>query len=223
MKKLFAIVATILCLSVTSEGFSNQQDRCYNDQCVGQCVDPCVGQCEPSCGRFYVGLFGGANWLNMSKLHGFRLKSKTGFTGAASLGYAFDNGFRVEGEVSYRRNHLDFTHGYTSGKGHGSIHSWSYMANVLYDFHQFSCYCPNVVPYIGFGLGYTQNHIDVKAHDAYSKAKAKGKSNGLAGQGIAGVGYRLTDSTTLAVEYRYFVGKKHVHDHSVGLALRQSF
>ena len=233
MKKFFAILSAMICMATVSEASSSYPiPGRYDDQCVGQCEDPCVGQCEPSCG-FYVGAFGGANWLNIRKMDGFRLKSKTGYTGALSLGYKLDNGFRFEGEVGYRRNRLHakdrddvFYSGYDK-RNHGSRYTWSYMANFLYDFEEVSCYIPNVVPYVGFGLGYAHSHTDIKGHGEYSKEYSKERNkksgNGFAYQGIAGVGYRLTDTTTLGVEYRYFAGKNHTHDNAVGLALRQSF
>ena len=231
MKKLFAVLSSIVCLTLASEASAYQPvGQYYDDQCVGQCVDPCVGQCEPTCGRFYIGAFGGANWLHIGKIDGIRLKSKTGFTGALSLGYKFDNSFRIEGEVSYRRNRLDRKHlarefyqEDSHVKTHCKLDSWSYMANFLYDFDQVSCCLPNVVPYVGVGLGYTRNHADLKARYGDHKADVKISGHGICYQGIAGVGYQLTDSTTLAVEYRYFAGKNHARDHGVGLAVRQSF
>lgn len=220
MKKMFAILSLAICLSIASEIYANQYD--------GQCVDPCIGQCEPTSGRIYAGAFGGANWMNRARIDGVRLKSKVGFTGGLSLGYAFDNGFRVEGEISYRKNSLHAKHSTYNlssssekDKDHGSLHSWSYMANFLYDFNDVTYYMPNVVPYLGVGFGYTRNHSHVKGHSYHKNSHES--SNGFAYQGIAGVGYRLTDSTTLAVEYRYFAGKNHAHDHGVNIALRQSF
>lgn len=229
MKKYFAIFSTILCLAVSSEGFSYQQAPVYSDQCVGQCVEPCVVVCEPSCGNFYVGAFGGANWLNMHKLHGVRMKSKVGFTGALAVGYAFGNGIRVEGEVAYRRNHVefkakDFVFGSENApKAHGHIQSWSYMANFLFDFDQANFYIPHVVPYVGFGLGYARNHGHAKAHYNSYEESEKSKGHGFAYQGIAGIGYRLTDTSTVGVEYRYFACKDHLRDHSVGVSFRQAF
>lgn len=235
MKKLFTILSSILCLMT----ISNVNAQSYYEGCVGQCVDPCVGQCCETSGNFYIGGFGGANWMNRDRFHGEKLKTKVGFTGGLSLGYAFDNGFRMEGEVSYRRNRLKNNHyddnsyySYSGKSGsHGSLHSWSYMANFLYDFHDVSCYCPNFVPYLGVGVGYSQNHSNLKrnycdSYDCYSNSRSdhhKKSSGGFAYQGIAGLGYRLTDSTTLAAEYRYFAGKNHVRDQGVCLAIRQAF
>ena len=97
------------------------------------------------------------------------------------------------------------------------------MANFLYDFDGVSCYLPNIVPYVGFGVGYTQNHAKIKTRVDHQHGHYKVDGKGIAFQAIAGVGYRITDSTTLALEYRYFDGKNHAEDHGVGLALRQSF
>ncbi len=115
---------------------------------------------------------------------------------------------------------------YESGsfKHHSRRYSWSYMANMLYDFESCSCYIQNVVPYVGFGLGYSQLHLKEKNHhNDLHKIGKDSKQSGFAYQAIAGIGYNLTDSTTLAVEYRYLKGEKHPKNHTIGLAVRQAF
>lgn len=236
MKKLLALFSYVICLFFISTTYANPYFQPYSNsqypytdhQCVGRCEDPCVGQCAQSHrgSHFYAGAFGGANWLNFHRFHDTKPKSKVGVAGALSLGYKFNNGFRVEGEVAYRKNHLKasdwFSGSYEGTKLSGSTSSWSYMANFLYDFDCVSHHLHNVVPYVGVGLGYNQVHAHIKSHGD-ERISAKGKGHGIAGQTIAGVGYRLTNSTTLGVEYRYFVGREHVRDHSVGLAIRQAF
>jgi opacity protein-like surface antigen len=243
MKKLSVIFLSLIYLLLVSNVYSNPYDQSYypeqynyaNYSCVGQCEEPCVGQFD-SCGggRFYVGAFGGANWLNFHRTHGISPKFETGFATALSLGYKFHNGFRVEGEVAYRRNQLkkkhwfrDDSYGEYSENNKvtisGSTHSWSGMANLLYDFDCVSSYLPQVVPYVGFGLGYTHVSAHIKGHENGKHECIKGSANGLAGQAIAGVSYRLTDSTSLGLEYRYFIAREHARDHSLGLALRQAF
>lgn len=233
MKKLFALLTLAICLSFVSQAFSNPYYSPCNCQCVGRCDNPCVGQCEPSCGGFYVGAFGSANFLHISKVDDMKLKNRVGFAGGLSLGYKFRNSFRLEGEVAYRHNSIK-GHGheyylvdsnggelsYRSVKFGGSSHSLSYMANLLYDFDCVSRYIPKVVPYLGFGIGYSHNfaHLKTPQH-----LQHKHWDGGFAYQGIAGVGYSLTDTTTLAVEYRYFHGSKNCHDNSIGLAIRQAF
>ena len=49
------------------------------------------------------------------------------------LGYAFDNGFRLEGEFGHRFNRLEETPLIDLG---GDVHAWSAMANLYYDFPQ---------------------------------------------------------------------------------------
>lgn len=248
MKKILTILSSVICLLLVSQVYSNQYDGQYGyprqspspyaNQCVGRCDDPCVGECVNLWGgRFYAGAFGGANWLNFRRTDDIKLKMDVGYGAAVSLGYKFNNGFRLEGEVAYRRNHMKNKEGhaynndsynndsynYESFKICGNTCSWSYMANFLYDFDQVSCYWPNIVPYVGFGVGYTHINAHVKAHGGNEHIHYKGKDNGVAGQAIAGVSYRLTNETSLGVEYRYFVGRERARDHSVGLALRQSF
>jgi outer membrane autotransporter protein len=236
MKKLLSIYSFWICLFLVANIYANPSNEQYYpqqypcpDQCIGRCQDPCVGQCHQSCwgGRFYVGAFGGANWLNFHHLgNDFKPKMKIGYAAALSLGYKFNNGFRVEGEVSYRRNQMkdrEFADSFESCKLSGSTYSWAYMANFLYDLDCVSCYLPNIVPYVGVGVGYTHIGAHVKLRHDDGHISDKGKDNGIAGQAIAGISYRLTDETSLGLEYRYFVAREHARDHSVGLALRQSF
>ena len=236
MKKLLTILSSLICSLVVSQvvaqpyGPSSQtRYPCYADRCVGRCQDSCVGQCvnrnENGGDRFYVGAFGGANWLHVKHSHDVRLKNNPGYTGAVSAGYKFNNGFRVEGEAAYRRNHVHAKNkhdNYDNTKAKGHVSTFTYMGNVLYDFDAVSNYVPNVVPYVGVGVGYGHQHVHVKAKNEYEHVSAKGKDSGFVAQGIAGVGYRLTDSTTLGVEYRYLMGKEPLA-HSVGVSLRQSF
>lgn len=234
MKKFLSICSFWICLFLMANIYANpsygQQDYpqpCpYTNQCVGRCEDPCVGRCDRSCwgGRFYVGAFGGANWLNFHHhIHDFKPKIQVGYAAALSLGYKFNNGFRVEGEVAYRRNRTKDEKVADYYKLSSSAYSWSYMTNFLYDFDCVSCYLPNIIPYVGLGVGYTHigAHASVRSDDAHFSEKAT--SDGLAGQAIGGVNYRLTNDTSLGLEYRYFVGREHARDHSLGLALRQSF
>ncbi len=237
MKKLLSIYSFWISLFLVANIYANpsynqcnypQQYR-YADQCVGYCEDPCVGRCDPCSqgGRFYVGAFGGANWLNFHHTHDVKLKTRVGYATALSLGYKFNNGFRMEGEVAYRKNQIKHGESTTFAENYkvsGSTYSWSYMANFLYDFDGVSCYCPNIVPYVGVGIGYTHigGHVKVH-HDGLLIESKKGTGNGIAGQAIAGISYRLTQDTSLGLEYRYFVAREHARDHSLGLALRQSF
>ncbi len=132
----------------------------------------------------------------------------------AALGYAWDNGFRTELEFSYRGSDIDqidptlaFS-GFPSGSISGSTDTYSFMANVLYDFKGLS---DVVTPYVGVGVGAANvNHTisgAVAAGGAPTPALsiAYGASRtSLAGQAIAGVAVDLAEGLTLDVSYRYF-------------------
>jgi OOP family OmpA-OmpF porin len=96
------------------------------------------------------------------------------------VGYGFMNGFRAEGELAYRTNEIEvFSE---------DVEVWSLMANLFYDFNRGGRF----QPYLGVGVGYAQG-------------EALGEEEeGLAWQGLAGVGIELSDRATLDIGYRFF-------------------
>ncbi|MBA2367463.1 MAG: porin family protein [Candidatus Protochlamydia sp.] len=175
----------------------------------------CYNSCQNE--GWYVGGYGGTNWLHQNKHH--EIKTRTGYTGAGSLGYKFDNGIRVEGEVAYRHNDIKSREHFNAyqGKGHTSVTSG--MANVLYDFDTGTC----ITPYIGGGVGYSHLKVNAKCKNLVGSERFTGSDSGLAYQGIVGASVPVCHKTDLGVEYRYFGARKHAEDHSVGLALRHYF
>ncbi len=129
-----------------------------------------------------------------------------------ALGYSFeaspDINLRTEFELSYRKYAGD-SHKSVNGTVKdlsGNISYLSGMVNGLCDFKTGTGF----TPYIGVGLGMSQV--------TWSDVKIAGYSYGLddsdnvfAYQAMGGVGYALTDSVTLDLEYRYF----HAQDVSV--------
>jgi OOP family OmpA-OmpF porin len=113
--------------------------------------------------------------------------------GALGLGYAFQNGFRAEGELGFRYNdwegEIDGQSGYE-----GWTRSWSAMANLFYDFNRDGA----VQPYLGLGVGAARvgAGLDGLGSD---------QDTVLAYQGLAGIGFTLTEQLALDVGYRYFV------------------
>lgn len=101
--------------------------------------------------------------------------------GSGGIGYAFQNGFRLEGELAYRDNDLD-------GVPQDSAIT-SLMANAYYDFNRGGRF----QPYIGAGIGY--GRIDVTGND---------DQDAWAWQAMAGVAVGLTDRLDLDIGYRYF-------------------
>jgi hypothetical protein len=64
------------------------------------------------------------------------LDTDIGWAALASVGYAYDNGWRVEMEGGYRHNEFNelISAGGVSAPADGSLGQYTLMANVLYDF-----------------------------------------------------------------------------------------
>ena len=81
---------------------------------------------------------------------GVEIEFNTGFSMAASIGYAFSAGLFLEAEANFAENDIDiFTRsGFAEGDDPG-IRSYGVMGNVFYDFDTGSRWAP----YIGGGAG----------------------------------------------------------------------
>jgi outer membrane protein OmpA-like peptidoglycan-associated protein len=127
------------------------------------------------------------------------------------LGYAFQNGFRLEGELGHRFNQMDPTATIDAG---GDVHAWSAMANLFYDFNRGGA----IEPYIGIGVGaarINQGAADLAPPPTYI---ADGEDTVLAYQGLVGFGVALTEQWGVDVGYRYFVADSAEYDSSEVLA-----
>jgi len=101
--------------------------------------------------------------------------------GSVGVGHGFANGFRLEGSIDYRNNEIE-------PLGDEAT-VWAAMANLYYDFNRGG----SIQPYLGLGAGYVQSEIG-----------ALDEEDGWAYQGLAGIGWRMTDRATLDIGYRYF-------------------
>jgi OmpA-OmpF porin, OOP family len=98
-------------------------------------------------------------------------------------GYALANGFRLEGELSYRNNELDAV-------GAPEATAWAGMINGYYDFNRGGGW----EPYVGVGVGY--GSLDISG--------APDEESSWAWQAMAGVAVPLTERLDLDVGYRFF-------------------
>lgn len=112
------------------------------------------------------------------------------------LGYAFQNGFRLEGEISHRYN--DFGDDATPPLTDGNVHAWATMLNGYYDFNRGG----SVQPYIGLGVGAARLNVSAAGP---SLGAFQDQDTVLAYQGMVGVAFDLTEQLALDVGYRYFV------------------
>jgi len=100
---------------------------------------------------------------------------------SGGFGYAFTNGFRLEGALDYRNNEID-------GSGFDAS-SRAGMLNGYYDFNRGGGW----EPYIGLGIGY--GTLDLDTVDEESS---------WAWQAMAGVAIPLSERLDLDIGYRYF-------------------
>lgn len=127
----------------------------------------------------YAGVFGGANWLEISNSRA-KANFDVGYIVGGSIGYRWCGGLRLEGEIAYRNNQIKSAHlkrhhrecdreckahDSSSSKNDnrlkGHFHTVSYMANVLYDY-PFECSPWKV--YVGGGIGYATQKFSTKRH-----------------------------------------------------------
>ncbi len=114
--------------------------------------------------------------------------------GGVGLGYATRNGFRLEGELSYRQNDWEPTAldaFETSASGDAT--SLALMGNLLYDFNREGRF----QPYLGVGVGAARVNVGIEGAD-------EAEDTTVAYQGMAGIAYAATDRLTFDLGYRYF-------------------
>ncbi len=146
----------------------------------------------------------------------------TGFALSGAVGYDFEGALRAEAEVSHRSFDIrgtfaDHTQAFVpcgefpgnpclDPNTRGDTAGLSFMVNVYADFAPDSSWNP----YLGVGVGVTRINLDLgvlaRHNDGDSGRFAIIDDNHttFAYQGAAGLGYRLSESITLTLGYRYF-------------------
>ena len=115
----------------------------------------------------------------------------------AGMGYAFQNGFRLEGELSHRFNQIKTTDLIDHG---GDAHAWAAMLNLYYDFNRGG----KIQPYLGVGVGEARLHAS--AHDgSFPAHDLRDTDTSIAYQALAGVAFAVSEQTSFDVGYRWFV------------------
>lgn len=154
---------------------------------------------------WYVGLEAGANWRGdvdqfQDAFTGSDVNQQLDFDAGwgvlGTVGYAF-NSWRFEIEAGYRENELDHfvgTNGTDFFPDAGSS-EFSLMANVAYDFAIADRWS------LTLGAGAGMDCINTTSQTAGFDDTVCS----FAYQGIAGVNYSLSPSTTVFVDYRYMI------------------
>jgi hypothetical protein len=153
------------------------------------------------------------------------------------VGYRIKN-FRVEGEVVYNNNQfykLEFPGQtiYNNGSNSttstsiqqlitqdarssdtlqlsGYTNTFAFMANGFYDFY-LRDYTTHFVPYVGAGIGYalrTSTLSFLYNGEYLNELSFTERRNQIAGQGIIGLSYFLSDYNSFSLDYRYLASPR---------------
>lgn len=125
------------------------------------------------------------------------LDTDIGWAALATVGYAYDNGWRVEMEGGYRHNEFNelVSAGGIAAPADGSLGQYTLMANVLYDFPSAS----GVTFTLGGGVG-----ADYARFDGSSFLQpVEDDQVSLAFQAIAGLSYQMNSWLDVVLNYRY--------------------
>jgi OOP family OmpA-OmpF porin len=131
----------------------------------------------------------------------------TGYGLSGSYGYDTGKvwslgGLRPEIEVGYNKADVDghrLNGGSTLNGSKGDITNFYVMANLIHDFDTGTAF----VPYLGGGLGYA--NVSYNDFGVSAIPDVLDDSGGaFAYQGIAGLGFEVSENITLTLDYRYF-------------------
>ncbi len=161
---------------------------------------------------WYVGLEGGANWIDDWDQTFFTTNGTgvvtdtdlvntgfdTGWAALATVGYGFGAGWRGEFEAGYRDNNSDsiLLNGAPFVGADIDLSQLSLMVNVLYDIPLTQAVSLSLGA--GAGADYAMYDITVPAGSSSDETWV------FAYQGIAGLNYAVGQQTSLFVNYRYF-------------------
>jgi len=174
---------------------------------------------------WYFGIEAGWNAVSDSSLPAsgyFDLQYENGRAGFLTMGHAFDGNWRLEAEAGYRHNDLE-KFNFVPAPG-GRMKEWSAFLNVHKDIPLSKRWLFD----LGAGVGFD----NVRVKDPFG---AKDGDTVLAGQGIAGLTYRLSNHWDISATYRYLLaddasislgGPKDSMDvtkHTVTLGLRYGY
>ena len=184
MKRFISFVFT---LTITFFFFSDAQatHRSWNRSTVSQDAG------------FYVGASGGFNNLNDSSLESvvnLDVQYGPGFSFGGIFGYDFGI-VRVDTEINYRKNDID----QIGISADGSTSALSFMVNGYFDIPTHMV----LQPYLGAGLGFATVSINEAIVPGVAPV-ADDSDSVFAYQLSAGIGFELSQKTTLSFGYRYF-------------------
>ncbi|MFA5517111.1 MAG: P44/Msp2 family outer membrane protein [Desulfuromonadales bacterium] len=151
-------------------------------------------------GYVYVGCRGGAGLLDSTEMDSILVDFDPGSVYAGAFGFRVEGG-RVEAEIGYRESAVERIELKKKGNVYepgGKFSTWSVMVNSIADFANKSPFAP----YIFVGAGAARLAFDEDLGLGVDFDETEGWF--FAYQGGGGIGWALSDSLRLDVEYRYF-------------------
>lgn len=126
----------------------------------------------------------------------------TGTAYAVAVGYAYENSVRIEGEFVYQANDYDklSVTGVGSATIEGDAKSKTFLLNGYYDFNKEG----KVQPFIGAGIGLSEVEAGDISLPGYGTLLSSDNDTAFAYQVSAGVGFSVSEKTSLELKYRYF-------------------
>ena len=159
-----------------------------------------AGAADALAQAYYFSLKGGYNHPHEGQVqaNGVSERDATldpGGAAAVAFGFEWTDGWRFEGEVSWRRSEFDRIGAVALNDGRAGIYAAT--INVYYGLRRDA----TVNPYLGVGIGAARLSVDGLA---IGGATVDDFGYALAWQGMAGVDLNLSPSWKLSIEYRYF-------------------
>lgn len=150
---------------------------------------------------YYFGLRGGYNYPHEGQVltggvSGLDATLDPAGTAALAFGFEWIDGWRFEGEASWRRSEFDSIADVPVDDGRMEVYAT--MFNVYYGFRKDA----TVNPYLGGGIGWARLSV---GDLVVGGTTVDDFGSSLAWQGIAGVDFTLSPSWKLSLDYRYFV------------------
>ncbi len=164
---------------------------------------------------YYMDLHVGYNMVDSGDLEYDTGSISTGYEQRAafggSFGYVDPGGFRIESEMTFRSNDINYIDTFNAK---GQLTSFSAMINMFYELQigSGSGYAYSLGsespfrPYIGVGAGGVRYTLDA-AVDLAAADIIDDTTYGLAYQGILGLGVEVTESTLVTLDFRYIVSE----------------
>lgn len=160
---------------------------------------------------WYVNLNAGAVFLQDADNSGSVLSVENTFNAGPVITGAIGKkirGFRLEGELSYRRNDIDEFTSVSSGStsialgsgldGDGNVTTFGFMVNAAYDFKTGGKWAPFIMGGIGGA------RVNVNDAEVLGVALADDSTTEFAYQAGAGINYNFNENVALGLSYRFF-------------------